>query len=440
MTYRTRTVLFYILLVIFLVGGTGVVFYSQGWRIDFHTWTLEKVGALYLRTFPKDASLRLDGKPVKNGSGILSEGTLANSLFPKTYTLDVSAPGFVPWRQTLVVQPRQVTERKYLVLVPETHMPLAGTSSTQAFWLLPDTTLIRKTTTNALVAPQGSLPGTDVIAWSDNARYVITRSATKDYVLTDIRRMVSTPLPRTVRSKFSLRSNAVSFVVTNEGNALAYSSSTMALVDPISNTQDIPAAYATGTLAHVTYHAPTNTLAWTLDDPSPHTTQLLMATLMAPFHTTSIVLPAPVVQMAWTDDTHIAVLDARGSLLLYDTEANQLIEIAHSLRGLFAWSPVNDAVAVRGDGYIEIIPRSSTRDGLTIPLVDADRITSLVWFSDMHHLLAFYPDRVDLIETDPGAEQTIRTVFDNSNAVYDAQSDILYGLHAGALDTVPFPH
>lgn len=441
MTYRTRSLLFYALLVIFLIGGTGVVLYSQGWRVDIHTGAFEKVGALYVRTFPTDALLTLDGEPIENASWLLREGTLIDSLFPKTYVLEVSAPGYLPWRQTLLVEPSQVTERKYVVLVPEQDTPLANTSSTEAFWLLPDTTLVRKTTKDVLVASQGQLPGVEVVAWSDNARYVLTRNALKDYALLDTRRAASSTLPRSVSGRLNLRTGTPAFYISNEGEVVTYTSSTLALVNPATQTGRILTTYATPlSLSKITFRSHTNTLAWTVEDVKTYESRLVVAAAATPLNTMPLALPAPVLQIAWIDDTHLALLDIRGTLLLYETDRNQLTEIARDKLDLFAWSPANDAVAVRGEGYIEIVPRVPERDGVRIPLEDAERIVRLAWHRDTYHLFAIYPDRVDFIEAEPGGEQTVRTALQATSAAYDPESDTLYGLREGGIHTVSFPH
>ncbi len=441
MTYRTRSFLFYVLLAVFLVGGAGVVFYSQGWRVDLHTFALKKVGALYVRTFPKDAALTLDGKPVENKSWLLRDGTLIDSLFPKTYTLDIVAPGFESRHETLSVKTGTVTERKYAVLVPTEAVPLAGTSSTAAMWLLPDTTVVRKTTGSKLVMPEGELPGVEVAAWSENARYVLTRTSANDYVRTDRRNSATTTITRTPTSRTSL--HTASFWVTNDGEVVAETTSTLAVLNPVALPDGLIASYpATVRIGEVALDPDTKTIAWTTEDTTTGAARLAISTLSLPIREVHVEVPAPIVQLSWIDGTHVALLDARGSLAVYDTNRNQTVEIAHSIRGLFAWSPANDAVAVRGDGYIEVIPLVNEREGITIPMKDEGRIQHLVWYHDLHHLLAIYPDRTDIIETDQGAEQTIRTVIDagDTDVAYDFESNILYGLKGAQLDTIPFPN
>jgi hypothetical protein len=118
MTLRTRRKIFYTLVVLFFVLGSGVVLYAQGWRLDFSAWRLEKIGGIYVRSYPGDAAIYLNGKPVANDVGFLSPGTLISDLLPKTYTVSLKATGYDAWQENATVAPSQVVQFKYAVLVP----------------------------------------------------------------------------------------------------------------------------------------------------------------------------------------------------------------------------------------------------------------------------------------------------------------------------------
>ena len=118
MTLQTRRRIFYILVVAFFIIGAGVVGYAEGWRFDFSKWRLEKTGAIYIRSYPTDASIFLDGKPVQNQSGFLSPGTLISDLLPRNYQIALKASGYDPWRENAPVEPSLVVQLKSAVLVP----------------------------------------------------------------------------------------------------------------------------------------------------------------------------------------------------------------------------------------------------------------------------------------------------------------------------------
>jgi len=74
MTRTTRRLIFYLLCALFLLLGGLVVLYAQGWRVDFKTWRPEKVGAIFVQSFPVDANIMLDNTSIPNRAGFLSRG------------------------------------------------------------------------------------------------------------------------------------------------------------------------------------------------------------------------------------------------------------------------------------------------------------------------------------------------------------------------------
>src|ERR1035441_2686736 len=120
MKLQTRKRIFYVFILLFVVIGAVVVLYAEGWRINLSTLEAEKAGGIYVRSYPNNAQITLSGKPVQNQSAFLSPGTFISGLFPKTYTLTLSASGYDAWTESTPVVPSLVTEMKYAVLVPKT--------------------------------------------------------------------------------------------------------------------------------------------------------------------------------------------------------------------------------------------------------------------------------------------------------------------------------
>ncbi len=118
MNIHTRRNLFYLFCLAFLILGTGTVLFAQGWRLDLGTWRINKIGGIFIRSSPRDASITIDTIPVKNNSWLLQNGTFINNLFPKTYFLTLEKPGFHTWKLHVSVAPSLVSEISYAVLVP----------------------------------------------------------------------------------------------------------------------------------------------------------------------------------------------------------------------------------------------------------------------------------------------------------------------------------
>jgi PEGA domain len=131
MTIRTRRRIFYTLVALFFVVGGGIVGYADGWRIDFQTWRLTKIGGIYIHAFPENASIYLDGKPVQNQSGFLTPGTLISDLLPHTYSVVLKSAGYDDWQENAGVLAAQVIQYKYAVLVPANGTPVSSTTAKQ---------------------------------------------------------------------------------------------------------------------------------------------------------------------------------------------------------------------------------------------------------------------------------------------------------------------
>ena len=142
MTLRTRRRMFYTLVLLFFIIGGAVVLFAEGWRLDFFSWQFEKIGGIYIRSFPQNADISLNGKSVRNQSGFLTTGTLISDLLPRTYLVSLSAPGYQIWHESASVLPSFVTQFKYAVLVPEAPSAAASSSVKQLLLATPTSTII----------------------------------------------------------------------------------------------------------------------------------------------------------------------------------------------------------------------------------------------------------------------------------------------------------
>lgn len=164
MTLRTRRKIFYTLVAFFIILGGGIVFYAQGWRLDFTTWHFEKIGGIYVRAYPGNASIYLDNKAVQNQSGFLAPGTLISDLLPQTYHLALTATGYDDWQENASVAPSLVTQFKYAVLIPANGSPVSSSIvTTLAKQVSPANgfviTSIFATTTNSGASATSTAPG-----------------------------------------------------------------------------------------------------------------------------------------------------------------------------------------------------------------------------------------------------------------------------------------
>ncbi|OGM90054.1 hypothetical protein A2108_01805 [Candidatus Wolfebacteria bacterium GWA1_42_9] len=119
MSISFRRKLFIFFVFVFLAVGTGVVYYSQGFRIDLSSFKIQKTGAIYVETSPRDVQIFLNQKEYRNNSGILQKGTLLSDVLPKKYRLILKKDGFYDYEKNVEVFPSQVIRILNALLVPQ---------------------------------------------------------------------------------------------------------------------------------------------------------------------------------------------------------------------------------------------------------------------------------------------------------------------------------
>lgn len=118
MTYRTRTILFLSLLILFLIIATLTVSYSMGWRFDWKTKKITQPGIFYFKIWPRSVQVYLDGE-LKEKTDFFFGSILIENLLSKEYKVEIKKEGFHTWEKTLEIKKREVTEAKNIVLIPE---------------------------------------------------------------------------------------------------------------------------------------------------------------------------------------------------------------------------------------------------------------------------------------------------------------------------------
>jgi len=137
MTKRGRTILFLIFLFLFLLTTPSVVFYSQGYRIDFENKKLTQTGGLFLKILPKQVEIYLDGK-LKKKTDFFFGSVLIENLLPKKYQIKIVKEGYYPWEKILEIKEKEVTEVKNIVLFPKNPDFNILTKGIDNLWFSPD--------------------------------------------------------------------------------------------------------------------------------------------------------------------------------------------------------------------------------------------------------------------------------------------------------------
>ena len=137
MKQKTRKILFFLCVFLFILSAPVVVLYSQGYRFDFENRKLTQTGGLFLKVIPKDIEIYLEGKSAGKTDFLFGQ-TLIDNLLPEKYNIKVKKEGYFDWEKNLEIKEKEVTGAKNIVLFPtETNFKLLSKRINNA-WFSPD--------------------------------------------------------------------------------------------------------------------------------------------------------------------------------------------------------------------------------------------------------------------------------------------------------------
>lgn len=113
---KLRKILFWIFAALYIVLCPALILNSLGIVINPGSGekNVVKTGVIYVSSIPSGASIVLDGKPVNNQTP-----TVLGNLLPGTYTLEVTAKNYQPWKTTVTVTAETATPLDGILLIPE---------------------------------------------------------------------------------------------------------------------------------------------------------------------------------------------------------------------------------------------------------------------------------------------------------------------------------
>jgi hypothetical protein len=439
-TQRTRRIIFYLLFGLFFLIGATVILYAEGWRFDFAAWRPEKVGAIFIRSFPKDARITLDGKPVANQSGILSSGTLLSGLFPRTYRLALLEDGYLSWEENVAVLPSLVTELKYAVLVPQT--PAAVSTDTVEHFFVTSGETVVQMPNNAIIWRETMIGRGDIISRSSNFQNVIMKSAAGTYSLYDFTQSTSTNLSAALANNGIDAGALVNLTIDpfDATKIIAQSSQRIWIYDLAASTLSPVARAAAGETIAAAPAASASFLAWTR---SQNDSDASAVTSYGKFSKTlsvgSSTAPGRTIQLAWINNTLLGVLQNDGSLYLYDTGTQTFQKLADDVKD-FAAADDGSAIAALEHRSVEILPFADTQTYHRFNLPDTAAAEHLIWYKDRDHLFVEYPDHVSFLDIDDLGLRNFVAASNGSSPLYNLQENILYLINSsGKLVRFDFP-
>jgi hypothetical protein len=136
MKKKYRKILFTSFLVLFFIVAPILVFYTQGYRIDFENKKIIQTGGLFFDIEPKQASIYLDNQFIKKTDFFFSS-VLIENLLPKKYNIQIKKEDYISWEKNLSVTEKQVTEAGNIILFPKDFNFQPITNKIQDFWISP---------------------------------------------------------------------------------------------------------------------------------------------------------------------------------------------------------------------------------------------------------------------------------------------------------------
>lgn len=111
MTIRQRRLLYSSISVVFLVLGSVSLMYASGYRYSLLTHTITKIGAVYVKSYPSGADVRIDGIDTRKRTP-----ARVLNVIPGNHRITVSREGFAQWEKTLDIQPGETSFIRDIVL------------------------------------------------------------------------------------------------------------------------------------------------------------------------------------------------------------------------------------------------------------------------------------------------------------------------------------
>jgi hypothetical protein len=116
MKLKTRRMLFFFLLAIFLILAPLMVIYSLGLTINFKKKILEQTGSIFIKSRTAQTSIFLNGVLAKETS-FFSGSALLTGIQPDAYLVRIEKAGYQPWSRIIAVSPELVTELRNILLI-----------------------------------------------------------------------------------------------------------------------------------------------------------------------------------------------------------------------------------------------------------------------------------------------------------------------------------
>ena len=99
-----RRVTYSLFFIIFFIVSPLLILYSLGYRYNFTTNNIEKNGAFYIKSYPKNADIFINNKK----SNKKTPNQITN-IKPNLYNVKISKEDYLPWEKKLEIKQGETT-------------------------------------------------------------------------------------------------------------------------------------------------------------------------------------------------------------------------------------------------------------------------------------------------------------------------------------------
>ncbi len=436
MKLHTRKRIFYVFVLLFLVTSVAVVLYAEGWRLNFSTGQAEKAGGIYVRSYPYDAQITLDGKPIQNQSAFLSRGTFISGLFPKTYTIQLKEAGYRAWTEQAQVTPSLVAEMKYAVLIPKTATDVATSQNVKAFFEV-DGNLVTQDQSDTILWNGDVIGKGTIVSHSTNLKTAIIRSTRADqmaarYWFYDFQNSTSSNLTSLLNQLGIAVTPQLNIFIDpyNDTRILVQTNNKIIAIDSATKKATFIESASVGNVIGTPIAISPSVMAWERFDKAANTSQIVVYDKFSGnIIDDSLTVAGPVKQLSWIKNNSLGILEDNNSLYTYNISAEQLSKLADDVKHFYPTSDGNTIAALEYHS-LEVFA-FSTSDYYRFSLPAHSDVSDLIWYKDETHLFVTYPDHVSFLDLADTNLKNLTTISQGTMAAYDEQQNALYLVDPG---------
>lgn len=465
MSKKTRRLIFYSFVFLFVIAGLAVVFYCQGWRVNTRNCSIvqffncsikiQRTGAVFIQTNPKGVIIKIGKEIFGDKSGLMQNGTLVGELLPGNYKVEIEKNNYLAWAKNIAIESGLVTEISKIVLIPQNIQknPVPLAKSPDNFWINSDGKIVFENNANLYYQSQNSqaikLRGDKFIVWNDDNNKIITADSKNQtyylYKLGDLSQALNINAALNNLQKITIKDikfhplDSNRLIILGKNNIIY-------ILDPnqlkLENIIKNPV------------------LIWTIKSPNIYYTKqtinqelktksyvLTSFNLVSKTENFSFELPDQLINQSFSEISvsadKIVLLTNTGNLYLFNQQNQAFKQIANSAEN-FVFSPDSKKIAFWDmDGKLNVYFAEDYQKGIIKKAGDiisfsfylkADNktIKDVFWHQDSFHLLTDYlntdgSEKIDFIEIDDRLPINKYTLVENiSDSNYELNSNRLY--------------